>query len=232
MSIFRRILFFDYSKIYTPGRLLDVVEQNQSTFGSRGWTKYAQSPTLIFSVTLLAVYVIIGATVANFTDPVNDPRQNAVVLDVLVQCDIPRPIFPWTLLTAIFLHANPLHLASNLAFLMIFGFILEEQASKSQWVAAFFLTGLAGSLSFVAADLAGYVLAGSPANFISCGVGASGAVYGIMGTALGLKVVLLLIFLLGLDIFAGGGLFAHMGGLLAGLVLRRLWGLGQLPSEV
>ena len=178
------------------------------------------------------MYVAIAATVANFAEPVNAPRQNSIVLDLLVQCDTPTPIFPWTLITAIFLHANPLHLASNLAFLVIFGFILEEQVSRSRWVTAFFLSGLAGSLSFVASDFAGYFLSGSPTGFISCGVGASGAVYGIMGTALGLKVVILLIFLLGLDIFAGGGTFAHLGGLFAGLVLRRIWSLGRLPDEV
>ncbi len=208
------------------------MEQNQATFGSKGWTRYAQSPTLIFSIALLVVYIAIAVIVDNFSDPLDFRNPNSIVIYLLEQCDAPTPIFPWTLLTATFLHANPLHLASNLAFLVIFGFILEEQASKSQWVTAFFLTGLAGSLSFAASDLAGYFLTGSPnASFLSCGVGASGAVYGIMGTALGLKVVILLIFLLGLDIFAGGGLFAHIGGLLTGLVLRRLWGLGQLPSE-
>ncbi len=232
-SNFRQLLFFNYSRIYTPRRLLDVVEKNQSTFGSKGWTRYAQSPTLIFSVTLLAVYIAIATTVANFADPLNPFNRNSIVLDLLEQCDDPTPIFPWTLLTSIFLHANPLHLISNLAFLVIFGFILEEQASKSQWVTAFLLTGLAGSLSFVAYDFAGYFLTGTPnADSLDCGVGASGAVYGIMGTALGLKIAILLIFLLGLDIFASGGAPAHLGGLFAGLVLRRIWALGRVPGEV
>ena len=214
-------------------RPLDVVEQNLLGSESKGWTEYARSPTLIFSIILLVVYVAIAIVVDNFYEPVDFRNRNAILLYVLAQCDAPTPIFPWTLLTAIFLHANPLHLASNLAFLVIFGFILEEQVSKSRWVAAFLITGFAGSLTFAAADLAGYFLAGSPnAYFPPCGVGASGAVYGIMGTALGLKVVILLIFLLGLDIFAGGGLFAHLGGLLTGLVLRRVWMLGRLPGEV
>ncbi len=212
--------------------MLDFVEQDQSAFGSKGWTKYAQSPTLIFSVALLVVYLAIAAVTGNFYDPVNPNNQNSVIAYLLEQCDGPRPVFLWTLLTAIFLHANPLHLVSNLAFLVIFGFILEEQASKSQWVTAFLITGLAGSLTFAVADFASYSLTGAPnSNLLSCGVGASGAVYGIMGTALGLKVVILLIFLLGLDIFAGGGFFAHSGGLLAGLILRRHWALGRLPGE-
>ena len=97
--------------------------------------------------------------------------------------------------------------------------------SKSRWVTTFFITGLVGSLGFVGYDLLVYSLA--PNAFIpDCAVGASGAIYGIMGTAVGLKVVLLLIFLLGLDIFANGGGPAHLGGLVAGLILRRYWSLG------
>ena len=201
-----------------------VVDQNPLESEPSAWTKYAKSPTLIFSITLLVVYVAIAVVVGNFNDPLNPRNQNGILVFLLEQCDAPAPIFPWTLLTAIFLHASPLHIASNIAFLVIFGFILEEQVSKSRWMMAFFLTGLAGSLSFAASDLAGYFLTGFPnATSLSCGVGASGAVYGIMGTALGLKVVILLIFLLGLDLFAGGGFFAHSAGLLVGLILRRLW---------
>jgi len=180
-----------------------------------------QSPTVIFSLILIAVYFVVGTIVGNIFQPL---LSASIVLDLLVQCDAPTPIFPWTVLTAIFLHANILHIASNIFFLLFFGFILEEQVSKSRWVTTFFITGLVGSLGFVGYDVLGYLLSGgTPA--IDCAVGASGAVYGIMGTAVGLKVVILLIFLLGLDIFAGGGGPAHLGGLIAGLVLRRYWSL-------
>jgi membrane associated rhomboid family serine protease len=159
--------------------------------------------------------------VGNLFDPL---ASGSIGLYLLVQCDAPAPIFPWTVLTAIFLHASILHIASNVFFLLFFGFILEEQVSKSRWVTTFFITGLVGSLGFVGYDVLGYLLSGGPPT-IDCAVGASGAVYGIMGTAVGLKVVILLIFLLGLDIFAGGGGPAHLGGLIAGLILRRYWSL-------
>ena len=88
----------------------------------------------------------------------------------------------------------------------------------------FFLTGIAGNLTFVGADLAGFFLTGFPNSlYLSCGVGASGAVYGIMGAATGLRGVVLIIFIAGLDIFAGGGFFAHIGGLVTGLLLRSFW---------
>jgi len=198
------------------------LESASESAGSRGIKTILRSPTVIFSLTLIAVYVIIGAVVGNFFEPL---LSGNIILDLLVQCDAPTPIFPWTVLSAIFLHASILHIASNVFFLLFFGFILEEQVSKSRWVTTFFVTGLVGSLGFVGYDVLGYVLSGGTPT-IDCAVGASGAVYGIMGTAVGIKVVLLLIFLLGLDIFAGGGGPAHLGGLVAGLILRRYWSLG------
>jgi membrane associated rhomboid family serine protease len=197
------------------------MESASESNGSRRIRAILRSPTVVFSLVLVAVYIIIGAVVGNFFDPIQ--LQN-IFVDLLVQCDAPTPIFPWTVLTAIFLHASILHIASNVFFLLFFGFILEEQVSKSRWVTTFFITGLVGSLGFVGYDVLGYFLSGGTPT-IDCAVGASGAVYGIMGTAVGLKVVILLIFLLGLDIFAGGGGPAHLGGLVAGLILRRYWSL-------
>lgn len=198
------------------------MEAPSESTGSRGIGRILQSPTVIFSIILVVVYVVIGAIVGNIFDPL---ASGNVILYLLVQCDAPTPIFPWTVLTAIFLHASILHIASNVFFLIFFGFILEEQVSKSRWVTTFFITGLVGSIGFVGYDVLGYLLSGGTTT-IDCAVGASGAVYGIMGTAVGLKVVILLIFLLGLDIFAGGGGPAHLGGLVAGLVLRKYWSLG------
>ena len=172
------------------------------------------------------MYVVVGGVVGDYGSPIDTGLRNGNLLVLLLtQCDSPMPIFPWTLLTAIFLHASILHIASNVFFLVFFGFILEEQVSKSRWVTTFFITGLVGSLGFVGYDLLVYSLAPNAFN-PDCAVGASGAIYGIMGTAVGLKVVLLLIFLLGLDIFANGGGPAHLGGLVAGLILRRYWSLG------
>lgn len=179
------------------------------------------SPTFVFSLILICVYVVIGFLVGDFISPLSTPSS---VLQFLAQCDGPLPIYPWTLVTSIFLHASIIHIASNILFLLLFGFILEEQVTKTRWMTTFFLTGIAGNLTFVGADLAGFFLTGFPNSlYLSCGVGASGAVYGIMGAATGLRGVVLIIFIVGLDIFAGGGFFAHIGGLVTGLVLRKFW---------
>lgn len=189
---------------------------------------YLRSPTIIITITLIAVYILIGTIVGDYAEPIAAAENTgSVPILLLMQCDSPLPIFPWTVLTTIFLHVNIIHIVSNLFFLVLFGFILEEQVSKSQWLMTFFITGVVGSLSFVGFDLAGNLLTSFPnATIPDCGVGASGAVYGIMGTAVGLRVVIILIFLLGLDIFAGGGTPAHLGGLVAGLLLRKYWSLG------
>ena len=182
---------------------------------------YLTSPTLVLSLLLICVYVAIGFLVGDFVSPL---LTNSPVLLFLAQCDGPLPIYPWTLVTSIFLHANIIHIASNILFLLLFGFILEEQVTKTRWMTTFFLTGIMGNLTFVGADLAGFFITGFPNSLsLSCGVGASGAVYGIMGAATGIRGVVLIIFIAGLDIFAGGGFFAHIGGLVTGLLLRSFW---------
>ena len=117
----------------------------------------------------------------------------------------------WMLFTSMFLHANPAHLGGNLLFLLIFGTSLEEQVPRGKWLVTYLLSGLAGNLMFL-------FLGGD-----AVGVGASGAIWGLLGAAGGLKGLVGMVFYIGLDIFAGGGFLAHAGGVVAGLALRYFW---------
>jgi len=117
----------------------------------------------------------------------------------------------WMLVTSLFLHANPLHLIGNVLFLLIFGTSLEEQVSRKRWLTAYLVSGLAGNIAFL-------FLGGN-----QIGLGASGAIWGILAVAGGWKGLVGMVFFIGLNLFAGGGFLAHFGGLLAGLVLRYLW---------
>ena len=99
-------------------------------------------------------------------------------------------------------------------FLLIFGTSLEEKVSRQRWLVVFVGSGLAGNIAFL---LFGPLLGSS------VGLGASGAIYGLLGAAGGLKGAFLMIVLLGLNLFAGGGELAHVAGLVAGLVFHR-WG--------
>jgi membrane associated rhomboid family serine protease len=117
----------------------------------------------------------------------------------------------WMLFTSMFLHANPTHLGGNILFLLIFGTSLEEQVTRRKWLVTYLASGFVGSLTFL-------VLGGD-----AVGVGASGAIWGLLGAAGGWKGVVGMVFYIGLNIFAGGGFLAHAGGLVAGLALRQLW---------
>jgi len=185
-----------------------------------------RSPTIVFSLSLVFIYLLIGSIASDFVNPIDSSPY--WVLFLLAQCNpcillqpvngVQAPWTPWTLVTSIFLHAGILHLVSNLFFLLIFGYILEEQLDNwMMWATIFLVTGIAGNLSFLAAYAAFGTIVGD------FGVGASGAVYGILGAAAGLKIAILLILVAGLDVFAGGGFFAHIGGLITGMVLRRYW---------
>ncbi len=79
----------------------------------------------------------------------------------------------WTLITSIFLHGNPAHLALNSIALFFFGRALEEELSVKTFLIIFFIGGIVGNL---------FVLFTYPMDQIV--IGASGAVFAIMGTAI------------------------------------------------
>ena len=117
----------------------------------------------------------------------------------------------WMLVTSMFLHANPFHLLGNVIFLLIFGTAFEEQVSVRRWLITYFSSGIAGNITFL-------FLGGDAA-----GLGASGAIWGLLAAAGGRRGLVGMIFYVGLDIFAGGGFLAHAGGLVMGLTLRYFW---------
>ena len=76
----------------------------------------------------------------------------------------------WRLFTAMFLHANLLHLAFNAYALWLFGRAVEEEFGRANMVAIYFVTGFLASA-------ASYAL--GPVQTLA--VGASGAIFGIQG---------------------------------------------------
>ena len=73
----------------------------------------------------------------------------------------------WRFLTSIFLHGSLPHLLYNLLALALFGSILEKFIGGKKFLLVFFLSGIFANLIAV--------------NFYSASLGASGAVYGILG---------------------------------------------------
>jgi membrane associated rhomboid family serine protease len=78
----------------------------------------------------------------------------------------------WRLITAAFLHYGPLHLGLNMLVLWFIGPALEEYLGHGRYALLYLVSGLAGSAG---------ALLWSP-NALT--VGASGAIWGIMGAAL------------------------------------------------
>jgi len=84
---------------------------------------------------------------------------------------------PWTLLTSVYAHGSPGHLLGNLLGLALFGGVVERVSSRARFHAFVVLTG---ALSGVAEVTLGSVVALDPRAV----VGASGAVFGLLGYAI------------------------------------------------
>jgi membrane associated rhomboid family serine protease len=135
----------------------------------------------------------------------------------------------WRVFTALFLHANLLHLAMNGAGLWIFGSAVEKTMGQWRFLLIFLLAGALGNLA--SASVAHYDVA----------VGASGGIFGVIGAfavavwrlrspmyhALRRRLLLFLALMVAAD-FCIGGLepqidnLAHMGGFVAGILIAAL----------
>jgi membrane associated rhomboid family serine protease len=76
-----------------------------------------------------------------------------------------------TLLTSLFLHGSPLHLAGNMLYLWIFGDNVEEILGGLRYVLIYLMCGVVGTLCQIVA---------APNSLIPT-LGASGAIAGVMG---------------------------------------------------
>jgi rhomboid protease GluP len=140
----------------------------------------------------------------------------------------------WTLITAIYLHGNLLHIVFNVLWIRQLGPAVEEVYGPSRFFVIFTFAGVAGFL-------VSNVLTGYPT------VGASGSIFGLLGAivAFGRKrggaygaLVLrqygqwaLVMFLMGF--FMGGGVnnFAHAGGFIGGFVAGLVMSLAERRAE-
>lgn len=73
----------------------------------------------------------------------------------------------WRFVTAVFLHGSLSHLVFNLFALALFGSILENYIGGKKFLLVFFVTGILANLVSV--------------NFYNSSLGASGAIFGIIG---------------------------------------------------
>jgi membrane associated rhomboid family serine protease len=123
----------------------------------------------------------------------------------------------WRLVTSAFLHYGPFHLILNMLALYWFGSLLEQRIGSGRFLALYIVSGLAGSAGALVLDP------------LTPTVGASGAIFGILGAglimehfqrdyvfggqALGIIVLNLVITFSVSSISIGG----HIGGLIGGM---------------
>ncbi|NVM16730.1 MAG: rhomboid family intramembrane serine protease [Candidatus Lokiarchaeota archaeon] len=133
----------------------------------------------------------------------------------------------WRLFTSMFLHGDALHLFSNMVSLLIFGAYVELSYSKYQFIIIYIISGLVGSF---------FSMLLLPLNTIS--LGASGAIFGLIGAAFSILIVqrdtpliflgLIYIFYFVFSSFSPNvNYFAHIFGLLAGLIIGYLFKKGK-----
>ncbi len=135
--------------------------------------------------------------------------------------------FPWMFITSIFLHADLSHLLFNLFALYFFGSALERRIGGKLFGTLFLMSGLFGNL--------GYMITAN--NPYVPGLGASGAIYGVMG-ALAILVPFMVVLVYGMvplpmvvaallwalmdlmGLFTPSGIAhgAHLGGMIVGVV--------------
>ena len=126
---------------------------------------------------------------------------------------------PWRMLTSVFLHSQgglPFHVLLNMYALWIFGPMLEGMLGRGRFLALYLISGFAGSVG---------VLVLAPFTSV---VGASGALFGLMGAFLVIQRGLggnskQLLVLLGINVVVsfipGIAWQAHLGGIVGGALI-------------
>lgn len=130
---------------------------------------------------------------------------------------------PWRALTVMVVHADALHLLFNMVGVLLFGTFVERALGPLRYLAVYLLSGLGGS--------AAVLLLAAPyePGWFSLHVGASGALFGLLGVVLtptraldrnwGGAVVFLVINVIYSVVAPGISWQSHAGGLVVGFAL-------------
>ncbi len=151
---------------------------------------------------------------------------------------------PWRLITSAFLHSPSsivLHLLFNMYALFIFGPVLESFLGRARFIALYVIGALGGSLGVLTSVEIWVLTDGTLQNAPAGALGASGAVFALMGAvfamrkALGVGVRQLLVVLainLALPFFVGGIAWqGHVGGLVIGFLIGVIFARTRRPQS-
>ncbi|NVM34537.1 MAG: rhomboid family intramembrane serine protease [Candidatus Lokiarchaeota archaeon] len=171
-------------------------------------------------ITLTLIFVnILNFLLLNLTAP-----EEVTLFLVQINRNIIYEYEVWRLITSIFLHGDPIHLFSNMFALLLFGATVEnnKSISKIQFLIIYFVSGLIGNL---------FSLFLLPLDVIS--LGASGAIFGLIGVAFTIIAtddrsllffaLFYLAFFIATSFMPGINFWAHIFGLLGGILLGYLF---------
>ncbi|MFX1553798.1 MAG: rhomboid family intramembrane serine protease [Promethearchaeota archaeon] len=150
--------------------------------------------------------------------------QEIMMLFVQINENVINEYEIWRLITPVFIHADPMHLFSNMIALLIFGATVEnnDYISKIQFLIIYLISGLIGNI---------FSLLLFPLDTIS--LGASGAIFGLIGVAFIMvatdfpPLLLFALFYIGFFIITSFtpdiNYWAHLFGLLGGILFGYLF---------
>jgi rhomboid protease GluP len=176
--------------------------------------------------TCVLVYLVVAAIGVEEGTPFNvglvqQPGQ-VVTLGALIPALVAEGE-AWRLITSTFLHSGFAHLAMNMISLYFLGSFVEIPFGRGRFLALYFTSGIAGGLAYL------YL-----GTFTAPAVGASGAIFGLLGGVFGYSIrrgtfslqnpiIAQLLALTAINLFLGATIpnvsnTAHIGGLVGGLV--------------
>jgi membrane associated rhomboid family serine protease len=196
-------------------------------------TKPAVLTRLTGSGSPTVTYALMGITVAVFLLQLVPGLGVTDLLRYAGAYSYPGTFEPWRMLTTVFAHSTGFifHVLLNMYTLWIFGQILEGMLGRGRFLALYLLSGFAGSL--------GVLFLANPLVPV---VGASGAIFGLMGAFLVIQRRLggnstQLLILVGVNLVIGflPGLNvawqAHLGGLVGGAVVAAVLVQTRRPAQ-
>jgi len=188
-------------------------------YGRRG--SWFSSPTnvLIFANVIVFVVMLLSGDFGDCSSMTCQllAQQNSMVLAGAY----------WQLFTSMFVHFGPAHILFNMVGLYYFGHLNENVFSTPKFLAIYLVSGLLGSVM---------TLVLLPPETLSGG--ASGAIFGLVGSYvaiarraqhMGAALLYALLIFAQSSLLPGVNIFAHLFGLIGGLVLGLVFASQQKP---
>lgn len=211
------ITYFDESLNEVINELANVINSNRPQRQNR--------ETSIITLILIGINILVFLMTAYFSNSIFDIN-NQVLVDFGAKYN---PYIEsgqyYRLLTCMFLHGGVIHIALNMYGLYSIGPLVERLYGRGKYLVIYFVTGIIASIS-------SYVFS------IGLSVGASGAIFGLLGSVLAYAFkernnigkdffksvlsVLVANLIIGLSI-ANIDNFAHIGGAVSGVILGEIF---------